>query len=243
MSCTSKPQGQSKLVLSDYPELFGRDAMIIVGENASQIELGSVQAIAAKLEELTGIEPIISKDNEVSEEDRENYNLVLVGTPNSNNLLQEVFDVTNATRVTKEYPGGGKGILEILRNPWNEDKAILLVEGSDECGVNAGELMMKDRRSEEKTKIFVDWKKYTGVGFPIDSEEEAVRYAKTDHDVEEFIKKWIYVKTWAHFLGPSNNLDNNFWAVGFEATSVKDKWFEIHFKPDGTIITKGEGSI
>ena len=46
--------------------------------------------------------------------------------------------MTNATRVTEEFPGEGKGVLEILPNPWDESKAMLLVEGSDEWGVKAG---------------------------------------------------------------------------------------------------------
>jgi len=39
--------------------------------------------------------------------------------------------MTDATRVMEEYLGEGKEILEILRNPWNEEKAMLLVEGWD----------------------------------------------------------------------------------------------------------------
>jgi len=42
--------------------------------------------------------------------------------------------MTNATKVTEEYPGEGKGVLEILSNPWDESKAMLLVEGGDERG-------------------------------------------------------------------------------------------------------------
>ena len=52
--------------------------------------------------------------------------------------------MTDAIRVTDEYPGEYiKGFLEILRNPWNEDKAMLLVEGSDEWGVKAGALKLE----------------------------------------------------------------------------------------------------
>ena len=51
--------------------------------------------------------------------------------------------MTDTIRVTDEYPGENKGILEILRNPWNEDKAMLLVEGSDEWGVKAGALKLE----------------------------------------------------------------------------------------------------
>ena len=42
------------LTLSDYPELFWKEAVIVIGENASQIEKESAEAIAASLENLTG---------------------------------------------------------------------------------------------------------------------------------------------------------------------------------------------
>lgn len=141
-----KPQSNA-LVLSNYPELFKKDVMIIVGSNASQIELGTAEAIATNLKELAGNEPITKTDSEVSENDESDYNLILVGTPNSNSLLQEVYSATNATRVTAEYPGENKGVLQILRNPWNSDKALLLVAGSDEWGVKAGSETLTD--SEE----------------------------------------------------------------------------------------------
>ncbi|MHA1652049.1 MAG: hypothetical protein ACTSYB_17845 [Candidatus Helarchaeota archaeon] len=42
--------------------------------------------------------------------------------------------MTDATRVTEEFPGEGKRVLEILPNPWDEEKAMLLVERYDEWG-------------------------------------------------------------------------------------------------------------
>jgi len=53
-------------------------------------------------------------------------------------MLKEIYSLTNATKVTEEYPGEGKGVLEILNNPWDKTKAMLLVEGWDEWGVKAG---------------------------------------------------------------------------------------------------------
>ena len=47
-------------------------------------------------------------------------------------MLKEVYAVTDATMVTEEFPGEGKGVLEILPNPWDEIKAMLLVEGWNE---------------------------------------------------------------------------------------------------------------
>ena len=40
--------------------------------------------------------------------------------------------MTDATRVTEEFPGEGKGILGILPNPWNEEKVMFFVERSDD---------------------------------------------------------------------------------------------------------------
>jgi hypothetical protein len=83
-------------------------------------------------------------DTALTEDNKTRSNLILVGTHKSNNLLQEVYNLTNATRVTEEYPGENKGILEILRNPWNIEKSILLVVGSDERGVKAGSEMLTE---------------------------------------------------------------------------------------------------
>ena len=51
-----------------------------------------------------------------------------------NPFLEEVHQMTDATRVTEEYLREERGILEILPNPWDEEKTMLLVERSDEWG-------------------------------------------------------------------------------------------------------------
>jgi len=60
--------------------------------------------------------------------------------------------MTDAIRVTDGYPGENKGVLEILPNPWDEDKAMLLVEGSDEWGVKAGSEILVKRHWEIHAK-------------------------------------------------------------------------------------------
>jgi len=126
------------ITLNNYPELFRKDAMVVVGWNASQVELESAGEIAAKLEELTGNAPIVKNETNLTEANKTSYNLIIMGTPESNEVLEQVYNLTNATRVTKEYPGFNKGVLEILRNPWNKNRVLLLVVGSDEGGVLAG---------------------------------------------------------------------------------------------------------
>ena len=56
---TEKEEIPKELKLSDYPEIFKENTVIIIGDNASQIEKESAEAIAANLENLTGNKPEI----------------------------------------------------------------------------------------------------------------------------------------------------------------------------------------
>ena len=122
----SPPAQPKELKLSDFPEVFKENTLIVIGDNASEIEIQAVNEIADYLENETGNKPLVKKYSEITQEDKKN-NLIVVGTPNSNPMLKEVYAMTD--------------VLEV-----------------------------------------------TGVEFPIDSEEEAIRYAKTDLDVRKFIE-------------------------------------------------------
>lgn len=147
---TAKPQ----LTLADYPGIFKKDVIIVMGENANSIEIEAAQRIADNLGNLTGNIPLIKTDAEITEDELAGHNLILVGGADSNEVLQKVYAMTDATRVTEEYPGAGKGVLEILRNPWHSEKAMLLVGGSDEWGVKAGSIELK-RMQELNQSSFV----------------------------------------------------------------------------------------
>jgi len=139
-----------ELKLSDFPEAFRESTLIAVGDNASDIEMQAVNEIAEYLENETGNKALIKKYSEITEEDKRSYNLIVVGTPKTNLFLEEVYAMTNATRVTEEFPGEGKGVLEILPNPWDESKAMLLVEGWDEETTIIGVLHLKASVSYEE---------------------------------------------------------------------------------------------
>ena len=153
--CTSK--GETELTLKDYPRLFKEDTMIVIGQYASEIEQESAADVAIKLKELTGNKPVIKRDTDVSLGDKADHNLIIVGMPNSNSLLSEVSQTTEATEVTSEHPGEDKGILEILKNPRNVEKVLLIVAGSNEQGVRAASILVtyNDRiaKLEGKTMI------------------------------------------------------------------------------------------
>jgi hypothetical protein len=132
-----------ELTLSDFPELFRENTVIVIGENATKIELECAYEIAKKLEDLTGVKPLVMSDTEISEKDKTDFNLIPIGTTDTNSILNEVYELTNATKVTKEYPGKNKGILEMMRNPWNSTRALLVVSGSDVNGTKASSIMLE----------------------------------------------------------------------------------------------------
>ena len=124
-------QPTKELKLSDFPEVFKDSTLIVVGDGASERELQAAEDIADYLKNKTGSKPLIKKHSEITEKDKRNYNLIVVGTPESNKMLGEIYKISDVLEVNESFPGEGKGILEILPNPWNESKAMLLVEGQE----------------------------------------------------------------------------------------------------------------
>ena len=242
--CIEKPQPQEDITLNNIPKLFEKDVIIVVGENASSIELDAAKAVAYNLGDIS----VTKTDANITGEEKSGNNLILVGRPDANRMLKDVYERTNATEVTKDYPGASKGVLEILRNPWNESKMMLLVEGSDEWGMRAGSVVLEEKQKiKDKAKVVVDWEEVTGVMFPIDSPEEAIRYANTDIRAKEFIKKEsARVGTSARFLNPTNdpfpkflNITDNWWIVRYASLSGVEKVMTIYVNLNGTIIYGG----
>jgi len=75
---------ETELVLSDYPELFERDVVIVIGSNASGIEVEGVDVIVENLFNLTGNMPVIKTDAEITEDELAGHNMILVGGADSN---------------------------------------------------------------------------------------------------------------------------------------------------------------
>ena len=121
----------ARLKLSDFPEVFGKDALIVIGDETCERELRAAKEIAEYLKNVTGNEPEIKRCSEIAAEDKRNYNLMVIGTPESNKMLREIYGISDALGVNESFPGEGKGVLEILPNPWNKDRAMLLVEGKE----------------------------------------------------------------------------------------------------------------
>jgi len=81
---------------------------------------------------------------------------------------------------------------------------------------------------------------FTIMNLPIDTEEKAIAYAKTDSDVESFIDKEsayfnVEVIATAYYTE-----SGDIWTVYFAPYYVKDIQYTIRFNSNGTIIDKGQ---
>jgi hypothetical protein len=161
------------LCLSNYPRLFERDVIVVVGGNASQTELESAQIIAAGLKELNGNEPVIVEDNSLGEDHKMGHNLILIGTPGSNDILGDIYNRTDATKVTSAYPGENKGLLEVLTNPWDLENSLLVVAGSDEWGVKAGAAALAQYQAFNERRVSVEWEEMGQTTSPYLSKTDA----------------------------------------------------------------------
>jgi hypothetical protein len=227
-SCTICQSQSSKLRLSRYPGAFKTDTLIVVGENASPVESDTAETIATNLKESKGDIPVIMSDAEVTEEDKEDYNLIIIGIKDSNVVLTEVCVEDKAAVITDEYPGENRGIIKILPNPWNSERIALAVAGSDEKGVEAGNEILIYIHNLEKPEVMVDWehldnaKKAVALGLTPDEfgildravheylskhySSTGVEYSSVVYyrlEEKEYIPGLIVVRAELHFIFPS----------------------------------------
>jgi len=171
------------MVLSDYPKLFGKDVIIVIGENANKTleywgrtspryphltwMIGGSETIAKNLYNLTGNTPVIKTDAELTEHDRTECNLILLGNPlqvmvegrppDANTVITEIYESNpSMKRVTRNYPGRWKGVLELFKNPWNPEKHILIVSGSEDRGIKAALAKLEGIHAINETCIVVE---------------------------------------------------------------------------------------
>ena len=80
-----------ELKLSDFPEVFEDSTLIIIGDEASEIELQVAKEIADYLEKETGNKPLIMRYSEVSDKDRKN------------NLMYVIYGKPQIEKVNDQY--------------------------------------------------------------------------------------------------------------------------------------------
>lgn len=169
LGCVEKTEQKTEMVLSNYPKLFEKDVIIVIGENATQIEMEGAQAIANDLFTLTGNELVIKNDADVTENEKAGNNLVLVGNPKSNYFVKNIY-ISNQdlqTRAVNSYwEGTNKGSLLLYSNPWvrfwNQERYVLTVDGFDDNGTKSVVNVLLDKENIKKfngTGIISKWDK------------------------------------------------------------------------------------
>lgn len=158
---------ETELVLSDYLELFEKDVMIVIGSNTSGIEIEGADAIAENLFNLTGNMPVIETDAEITKGELAGHNLIIVGNPITNHLVQNIYDSNQdlQTRAVNSYwEGTHKGSLLLFVNPWvhfwGPTRYVLAVDGFDENGTKSAIDTLLDEEAIKKfhgTGIITKW--------------------------------------------------------------------------------------
>lgn len=103
-------------------------------------------------------------------------------------------------------------------------------------------MLEEKQKLKDKAKVLVDWEEATGVKFPIDNAEEAIKYAKMDVDVKRFIER-MSTKGYKVDTKSSNTSIkwSNDWVVRFQAISspIEEDVFTVVINQNGTIVYKG----
>jgi hypothetical protein len=110
-------------------------------------------------------------------------------------------------------------------------------------GVRAGSFVLEDKQQlKDKRKIFVDWKKATGITIPINNSEDAIKYAKMDAGVKDFIKQHS-----AHYsisFHPGNSrLEDGQMIFPVQIDAIYDgvpeyPYYNLQIRSNGTIVNR-----
>ncbi len=145
----------SGLTLANYPSPFIKDgvpnALFVVGRIASVDDIIGITDIIANLQRYAGNNPfptgIVKFDDEITEEQLYNRNVILVGGMCANSATAKMYDNPEWC-TSQDTPGVGK--IKIIRNK-STDKYVLLVHG-----YSALETTMA-------TRVLANWQDYKSV--------------------------------------------------------------------------------
>ena len=148
------------------------DGLLVVGSpdphgkhRARASELGMLELAMLLGRYATPIFPVYALDTQISEKDKVG-NLILAGGPKVNTLVAEINDrlpirytrdcaEVYSTVSSKAY-SGNIGVIELVKNPFNSGKFLLIVGGLNQHGTRAAVLAMINKTKEfesEKTGL------------------------------------------------------------------------------------------
>ncbi|MFQ6051234.1 MAG: S-layer protein [Candidatus Hydrothermarchaeota archaeon] len=106
---------------------------IVYGKSAPSKDLESARLLKNYIEGMAKTSVSIITDEEVTQEDKENYNLILVGGPVANKITKEILSKMDI-QVSNMNPGWGRGIINRVNNPFGTGTDVIVIAGSDRDG-------------------------------------------------------------------------------------------------------------
>lgn len=147
-------------MLNQLPVPFGPNPTMIIPNTLSATDINTFTQLFFKLGQLYGAQQAnfsIKTSDEVNEEFIRNHDCILVGTEKTNPWVKllssympvQVRDDARILTTTNEYVqfSGFKesGLLELVKSPWNNNSAILLISGSNESSLTlAVKILLND---------------------------------------------------------------------------------------------------
>lgn len=141
------------------------NAWIITGNNAKSPDVGCASDVAKRLKSLSGVSKSIEYGESRISSTYKQDNLVLIGGPVANSLVAEInhylpikFTKSGSTWLLQGETNyemeqnSDIGVLEIIQNPWNKNKKIIVAAGLTREGTKAAASFLSLSKNKDSLK-------------------------------------------------------------------------------------------
>lgn len=119
--------------LSGFPGTFTGNVLLVTGNDIPQGEETAARELATYLNDTGLIRTDIVDTSILNRTELGRRHLIIVGTPETNPLVEEAAGMSGRGEITRGSEGEGR--LLLFKNPWNTENLTLVVTGSDAWGV------------------------------------------------------------------------------------------------------------
>ena len=111
--------------------MFGTTTIVVIGDTNSSEEVECGQLLVKRIETIANNQATLKSIDEVIQSGSTTSSMIIISLPSSSDKVKKLLTETGIKPVTEDYPSSFSGILEITKNPWEEESNILMVGGSD----------------------------------------------------------------------------------------------------------------
>jgi len=150
-----------KIIKRESKTLNIKDKDIVyLGDSIYAIKINNTVRVYYKGKELKNHEKIYLNSLDTFDINPLNINndIILIGGPKVNKFVKELEDKgLLKVNITDNYPGNNKGVIQKIKNPYNNNN-IYILAGSDRWGTKAAILVFLTKYNDEDT-LMVEWNK------------------------------------------------------------------------------------